>query len=399
MVVGYGGDDVAVTCVFNGLGQFNGVRRTVIGGNLEAVFFQVVQLAAVDGFFAACGNGAVCYVTQSNRAACSTAYQVHFVARCSSRIACSIGIGHRGIELHSGHTVGGADIRYGTLAVGEVDGVAVGHEVFVGAVTLYGKTCVQYVVNGRSVVAFVVGSQCGTIVVGRIGGGCSSISQVALHVGQSSRRSGAAGRILHAGNHVAGGYLGTGTVRLGVEVAVGVFVHLRTVGFGVHHRSLGILHYGLGIQSIGVSLVAAGTIHILFHSQTVTGSESNFLAGFNGSGSGRSTASQSAAGSGLEAAVVDGVGNVAGSGQFTCISSSRRSHFAVGYRQRSGGYGLSSKICHSFQLRNVYRIGIFRTGSHINDLAGIILRTNRYRTRRAFYRRPNVTLISTRSRC
>ena len=282
------------------------------------------------------------------------------------------------------------------MAVGEVDGVAVGHEVFVGAVTLYGKACVQYVVNGRSVVAFVVGSQCGTIVVGRIGGGCSSISQVALHVGQCGRCSGAASRILHAGNHVTGIYLGTCTVRLGVEVAVGVFVHLRTVGFGVHHRGLGILHYGLGIQSVGVALVTLA-VQILFHSQSVTGFQRQGAARFGNSGS-RSTY-YVAAGINVEAAVVDGVGNVAGSGQFTCISSSRRSHFAVGYRQRSGGYGLSSKICHSFQLRNVYRISIFRTGSHINDLAGITLRTNRYRTRCAFYRRPNVTLISTRSRC
>ena len=186
-VVFNGGNNVAVTCVFNGFGQFNGVRCAVVGSNLEAVFFQVVQLAAVDGFFAACGNGAVRYVTQSHRAACSTAYQVHFVARCSSRIACSIGIGHRSIELHGGHTACGADVGYGALTVGEVDGVAVSHEVFVCAVTLYSKACVQYVFNGGGVVAFVVGSQCSTIVVGRISGGSSGISQVALHIGQGGR--------------------------------------------------------------------------------------------------------------------------------------------------------------------------------------------------------------------
>ena len=156
-VVFNSGHNVAVTCVFNGFGQLNGVGCAVVGCNLEAVFFQVVQLAAVDGFFAACSNVAVRYVTQGNRTACSTAYQVHFVARCVSRIACCIGIGHRGIELHGSHSACGADVGYGALAVGEVDGIAVGHEVFVCAVTLYGKACVQYVVNGGSVVAFVAG--------------------------------------------------------------------------------------------------------------------------------------------------------------------------------------------------------------------------------------------------
>ena len=156
LVVGYGSDDVAVAFVGNGLSQLDSIGSRAVT-DLEAVFFQVVQLAAVDGFFAACSNVAVRYVTQSHRAACSTAYQVHFVARCVGRIACGIGIGHRSIELHSGHTIGGADVRYSTLAVGEVDGIAVGHEVFVCAVTLYGKACVQYVVNGGGVVAFVTG--------------------------------------------------------------------------------------------------------------------------------------------------------------------------------------------------------------------------------------------------
>ena len=156
LVVGYGSDDVAVTFVGNGLSQLNSIGSRAVT-DLEAVFFQVVQLAAVDGFFAACSNVAVRYVTQSNRAACSTAYQVHFVAWCAGRIACGIGIGHRGIELHGSHSACGADVGYSALAVGEIDGVTVGHEVFVCTVTLYGKACVQYVVNGRSVVAFITG--------------------------------------------------------------------------------------------------------------------------------------------------------------------------------------------------------------------------------------------------
>ena len=86
-VVFNGGHNVAITGIFNGFGQFNGVRCAVVGSNLEAVFFQVVQLAAVDGFFAACSDVAVRYVTQSHRAACRTAYQVHLVARGAGGVA------------------------------------------------------------------------------------------------------------------------------------------------------------------------------------------------------------------------------------------------------------------------------------------------------------------------
>ena len=379
LVVGYGSDDVAVTFVGNGLSQLNSIGSRAVT-DLEAVFFQVVQLAAVDGFFAACSNVAVRYVTQSNRAACSTAYQVHFVAWCAGRIACGIGIGHRGIELHGSHSACGADVGYSALAVGEIDGVTVGHEVFVCTVTLYGKACVQYVVNGGGVVAFVVGSQCSTIVIGRIGGGSSGISQVALHIGQCGWRSGVAGCILHAGNHIAGGDLGTAAVRLGVEVAVGVFVHFVAVGIGVYHRGLGVLHNGLGIQCVSVGLVTVGSVHFLFHSQTVTCSKGYFLAWFNGSGSGRSTASQSAAGSSLEAAVVNGIGNIARCGQFALVSCGWRSYFAIGHSQRSGGYGLRSNLTrHSFQLSNVYYISIFLTCGHPCNLTSNVICSITYR--------------------
>ena len=377
LVVGYGGDDVAVTCVFNGFGQLNGVGCAVVGCNLEAVFFQVVQLATVDGFFAACSNVAVRYVTQSHRAAYSTAYQVHFIARCVGRIACGIGIGHRGIELHSGHSACGADVSYSALAVGKVDGVAVGHEVFVCAVTLYGKACVQYVVNGGGVVAFVTGCQGSTIVTARIAGGIARIGQVALHVGQCGRCSGIAGCILHAGNHIAGSHLGTTAVRLGVEVAVGVFVHFVAVGIGVYHWGLSVLHHSLSIQCVSVGLVTVGSIHILFHSQTVTCSKGYFLAWFNGSGGGSSAAGQSTTSCGLETAVVDGIGNVTRCGQFSLVSCSWRSYFAIGHSQRSGGYGLSSNLIrYSFQLSNVHRIRICCTSSHINNLTSTILCTN-----------------------
>ena len=264
------------------------------------------------------------------------------------------------------------------MAVGKVDGVAVGHEVFVCAVTLYGKACVQYVVNGGGVVAFVTCCQGSTIVTARIAGGIARVGQVALHVSQCGRFSGVTGCILHAGNHVAGSHLGTAAVRLGVEVAVSVFVHFVAAGIGVHHRGLGILHYSLSIQCVSVGLVTVGSVHFLFHSQTVTCSKGYFLAWFNGSGGGSSAAGQSTTGSSLEAAIVDGIGNVTRCGQFACVGSSRRSNFAVvDYGQWSGRYGLSSNLIrYSFQLSNVHRIRICCTSSHINNLTGTILCTN-----------------------
>ena len=283
------------------------------------------------------------------------------------------------------------------MAVGEVDGVAVGHEVFVNSVTLYGKACVQYVVNSGGVVAFVTGCQSGPIVVGRVGSGCRSISQVTFHVGQCGRCSGITGCILHAGNHVTGGYFIT-ACRCIIEFAVGAFVYFRAVGFSVYHWGLGVLYDGLSIQCVGIGLVAVVSVHFLFHSQTVTCSKGYFLARFNGSGSGSSTTGQSTAGSGLEAAVVDGIGNIACSNQFTCVGCSRRSYFAVGYSQWGGGNRRCYLVCYSFQLSNVYCIRIFRTGCHINDLASTTLCTNRYRTIRAFHSASNIILINVGSR-
>ena len=247
------------------------------------------------------------------------------------------------------------------MAVGKVNGVAVGNEVFVCAVTLYGKARIQYVVNSGGIVALAC--QIGTFVTGRVGYGSRSISQVALHIGQSSRLSGVAGRILHAGNHVTGRNLSTCAVRLGVEVAISVFVHFVAVAFGIRQRSLRILYYSLGIQCVGVGLVATGSVHFLFDSQTITGSKGDFLTGFDGSGSGSRTTGQSAAGCGLESAVVDGIGNVTGCGQFFGISSSWRGNFTVGHCQRSGGH-------RRFQLVYIDRI---RTISALSDIDNLII--------------------------
>ena len=94
----------------------------------------------------------------------------------------------------------------------------------------------------------------------------------------------------------------------------------------------------MGIQCVGVGLVAASSVHFLFDSQTVTCGKGDFLARFNGSRCGAGTSGQSAAGCGLEAAVVDGVGNVTGCRQFTCVSCSWRGNFTVGHCQRGGGH-------------------------------------------------------------
>ena len=87
LVVFYSGNNVAITGIFNCLGQFNGVRSTIISRNLESFFFQIMQLTAVHSFFAACSNSTISYVTQSNRFGRISAYQVHLVARGAGGVA------------------------------------------------------------------------------------------------------------------------------------------------------------------------------------------------------------------------------------------------------------------------------------------------------------------------
>ena len=414
LVVRYGGDDVAVTSVFNGFSQFDSISIRAVA-DLEAVFFQVVQLTTVDGFFAVGSNRAIRYVTQGNRTTCSIAYQVHLVARGAGWVTCGVNVGHRGVELNLGDAASARDFGYGALAVGEVDGVAVGHEVFVLTVTLYGKACVQYVINGSSIIAFVTSSQGGTIVVGRIGGGSSGISQIALHVSQGGRVGSVAGCILHAGNHVANWHLVTCTVGRIVELAVGVFVDLAAISFGVYHRGLRVLHHRLGVQGVGVALVTVG-VQVLFYGQSVACFEGQCAARFGGGGNRRITYGVAASGD-VEAAVVDGVGNVAGSGQFIGICTSRSNHLTgrvtiitVTYIQCSsigcyfiggaagscihvrgnantvaGSYLAGSGSLSSFQLAYVHCVGVGRTGRYIGDAAvkgfphpGRIVATNRY---------------------
>ena len=270
-------------------------------------------------------------------------------------------------------------------------------------VTLYGEAGVQYVINSGGIIAFVTSSQGGTIVAVRVTCSSSSISQVVLHVGQSGRGGSAAVCILHAGNHVASLYWLRPrlTFWLVIEVAVGVFVHFVTISVGIYHRGLGVLYYSLSIQSVGVGLITIGSIHILFHSQTVTCGEGYFLAGFNGGSGSSSTASQVTASCGLEAAVVDGISNVTGSGQFVSISRNRGNHFAswvavvtITYFQRCSGYGLRSNLTrYSLQLSNVYYISIFLTCSYPRNLASNIICNIAYRYC-CFSRSPSSVIFS-----
>ena len=238
-----------------------------------------MQLTAIHSFFAACSNSTVSHVTQSNRATRRTTYQVHLVARSAGGVARCISIRHRGIKLNGSHAIGARYVGYCTLAVGKVNGVAVGNEVFVLTVTLYGKAGVQYVINGSGIVALAC--QIGAAVAGRVGYGIACICQIALHVSQSGRCSSGTCCILHAGNHVTGWNF-VATCRCVIEFAVRLFVHFAAVSFGVHNWGLGILNHRLGIQCIGVRLVAAGIVYILFYSQSVTGCKGYFLTRLNG---------------------------------------------------------------------------------------------------------------------
>ena len=243
------------------------------------------------------------------------------------------------------------------------------NEVFGVSIALYVKACIQYVIDSSGVVTFTC--KVSAAVIGWISCCISSISQIALHVCQGGWRRCGVIACVHRSNDIASSHLCARTIRLVVEVAICMFIHFAAIGFGVHHWGLRVLGNLLCIQSVGKRAAA------LLYGQSAACFQGQGVACFNQllrwcCACGVTTRSS------FKAAIVDGFGNIARCGQFTCVGSSRRSNFAVvGYGQRSGRYGLSSNLIrYSFQLSNVHRIRIFCTSSHINNLTGTILRTN-----------------------
>ena len=194
-----------------------------------------------------------------------------------------------------------------------------GNEIRSGAVALNGEAGVQYVVYSSGVIAFAC--QIGAAVVGGVAQRRCGIGQIALHVRQGGRVGGAVVAAVHGGNNIACANLGTCAVRLGVEVAVGVFIHFAAIGLGIHHRGLGILGNLLRIERVGEFAA------VLRYGQPVACFQRQGVACFNQL-LGRRCACGVAAGGGFEAAVVDGVGNIACGYQFACICASRNGYFA-----------------------------------------------------------------------
>ena len=119
------------------------------------------------------------------------------------------------------------------MAVGEVDGVAVGYEVFRYAVALDGEACVEYVVDGRRIAAAFAFGQVGTAAAcrcaDRFAVGC--VFEVVFDVGEGHRGGGAAGGVVHGGDDVGG--LDFVAAGLRVVEFVAAFVGFAAVGFGV----------------------------------------------------------------------------------------------------------------------------------------------------------------------
>ena len=211
------------------------------------------------------------------------------------------------------------------------------NEVFGFAIALYVKACVQHIINGGSLIAFTCKVK--TAVTNRVSVNTAGICQMTFHVCQSGWRGSGVVACVHGGNHITCGNLCTCTIGLVVEVAVGVFVYLRTVGFGVHHWGLSILGNLLCIERVGKFAA------VLRYGQTVACFQRQGVACFNQL-LGRRCACGVAAGSGFEAAVVDGVGNVACSYQFACIGYTWCSYFACDTRIRS-----QSNRAHTYFVR------------------------------------------------
>ena len=136
--------------------------RAAVACEGQRVVGHGVQLAAVYGIGAGVAQCAGCDVFNLYGFAAVFADEADGVGRIGAGSAGVVNVLHRGVEADFGYAVFAFDFGDCALAVGEVDGVAVGYEVFRYAVALDGEACVEYVVDGRRIAAAFAFGQVGT---------------------------------------------------------------------------------------------------------------------------------------------------------------------------------------------------------------------------------------------
>ena len=235
---------------------FIGLNGFVVGGNAGSVAvggdfetsvgcrIDLVQLRDVHriGVFCTCSD-----ILQGNWLTGIAADQFDGVGgRCGS-IAARIGVFQRGIEFHCSRAVAAADIGGRAASVGEVDGIAVGNEIFCRAVALYVEAGIEHIFDGRGIVAFI--REITARIVCRIACYATGISQVTGNVGKHGRRGGRTCGVLHRGNHIRCGNLIAADGRV-IEF-VAALVNLAAIRLGINHRQLRIVGNRLCIGGDG----------------------------------------------------------------------------------------------------------------------------------------------------
>ena len=353
-------------------------------GHIKAIGFQLRHIHRIVICYA------ICHITQHNRAASSCTNQINLIAGGIGVRACVINITQRGIECNIGYTTVIGNFGNRTLAVREGRSRR--------------TTCAAGAADSKFTVVLVnldavTGSKFNSFA------GINHFFACAAYL---------PGTCLAGGNDKAGVIDGFGNFTGSNQLACIGSIRGSNHAFGTTTQSNGIDSH----------LIRGGSGSVATHSNRAACSGFHF-------------ADRTCGGIGIDgdffAALVDG--NVVASFKsqsitvchlFTCACSTtfgrHRSHFeflhgGIGFFQAAFGiviqiqlvircscstfivYGdfaagswrnfsrrtVFHQISNRFQLCDVYRIRIFRTGGHVDNLAGSVLSTHRYRAGSAFY--------------
>ena len=189
-LAGMGNGNVRAVFEIHGIARRDIGRAAAIGLHIPAFVgsrFYLIELRYVYriGVVCTCGN-----ILQGNGLVGISADQFDGVGRRCGSIATCVLIFQRRIEFHRGCACGLVSGNIGNRAapVGEIDGVAVGNEVFCHTIALHIEPGIEHIIDGRSVIAFI--GEIRARIVCRIACYIGRIGKVTGDVGKRGRRAG-----------------------------------------------------------------------------------------------------------------------------------------------------------------------------------------------------------------
>ena len=196
-LAGMGNGNVRAVFEIHGIARRDIGRAAAIGLHIPAFVgsrFYLIELRYVYriGVVCTCGN-----ILQGNGLVGISADQFDGVGRRCGSIATCVLIFQRRIEFHRGCACGLVSGNIGNRAapVGEIDGVAVGNEVFCHTIALHIEPGIEHIIDGRSVIAFI--GEIRARIVCRIACYIGRIGKVTGDVGKRGRLAGRTCGILH----------------------------------------------------------------------------------------------------------------------------------------------------------------------------------------------------------